>query len=227
MASVEKTGKTVDEAVEAAIVELGVSREQIEYEVLEEPSKGLFGFLGGKPARVRVELVDTQGAVPQEKKVRASVADKPASDPVEVAKTFLMSVFKAMKLDVKIEKLTGIEQVTLNLRGEDLGILIGKHGQTLDALQYLTNLAAHRDSEERVRIIIDVEDYRKRREETLVRLAQRLADRVKLRGEKVVLEPMSPHERKIIHTALQDDLRVTTFSEGEEPFRKVVIALKK
>lgn len=227
MTSVEKTGKTIDEAVEAAIAELGVSREQIEYEVLKEPSKGLFGFLGGKPARVRVGLVDGQTAAPQEKKARVSLADKPASDPVEVAKTFLVSVFKAMKLNVKIEKLTGTDQVTLNLRGEDLGILIGKHGQTLDALQYLTNLAAHRDSEERVRIIIDVEDYRKRREETLVRLAQRLADRVKLRGEKVVLEPMSPHERKIIHTALQDDLRVTTFSEGEEPFRKVVIALKK
>ncbi|MDR7868746.1 MAG: RNA-binding cell elongation regulator Jag/EloR [Sporomusaceae bacterium] len=227
MTSVEKTGKTVDEAVEAAIAELGVSREQIEYEVLEEPSKGLFGFLGGKPARVRVGLVAGHGAAPQENKERASSAVKPTSDPVEVAKTFLTSVFKAMKLNVRIEKLTGIDQVTLNLRGEDLGILIGKHGQTLDALQYLTNLAAHRESEERVRIIIDVEDYRKRREETLVRLAQRLADRVKLRGEKVVLEPMSPHERKIIHTALQDDLRVTTFSEGEEPFRKVVIALKK
>ena len=227
MASVEKTGKTVDEAIEAAIAELGVSREQIEYEVLEEPSKGLFGFLGGKPARVRVELIGNQSDATQEKQVKTNAAGKPGSDPVEAAKLFLMSVFKAMKLDVKIEKLTGIEQVTLNLRGEDLGILIGKHGQTLDALQYLTNLAAHRDSEERVRIIIDVEDYRKRREETLVRLAQRLADRVKLRGEKVVLEPMSPHERKIIHTALQDDLRVTTFSEGEEPFRKVVIALKK
>ncbi len=226
MASVEKTGKTVDEAIEAAIAELGVSREQIEYEVLEEPSKGLFGFLGGKPARVRVELIGNQSDATQEKQVKTNAAGKPGSDPVEAAKLFLMSVFKAMKLDVKIEKLTGIEQVTLNLRGEDLGILIGKHGQTLDALQYLTNLAAHRDSEERVRIIIDVEDYRKRREETLVRLAQRLADRVKLRGEKVVLEPMSPHERKIIHTALQDDLRVTTFSEGEEPFRKVVIALK-
>ncbi len=226
MASVEKTGKTVDEAIEAAIAELGVSREQIEYEVLEEPSKGLFDFLGGKPARVRVELIGNQSDATQEKQVKTNAAGKPGSDPVEAAKLFLMSVFKAMKLDVKIEKLTGIEQVTLNLRGEDLGILIGKHGQTLDALQYLTNLAAHRDSEERVRIIIDVEDYRKRREETLVRLAQRLADRVKLRGEKVVLEPMSPHERKIIHTALQDDLRVTTFSEGEEPFRKVVIALK-
>lgn len=229
MTSIEKTGRTVDEAVEAAIAELGVSREQIEYVVLDEPSKGLFGLLGGKPARVRVELIEskTATAAPKGKPERMNGSDMPAVDPVESAKAFLTSVFKAMKLDVKIEKLTGIEQVTFNLRGEDLGILIGKHGQTLDALQYLTNLAAHRDADERVRIVIDVEDYRKRREETLVRLAQRLADRVKLRGEKVVLEPMSPHERKIIHTALQDDLRVTTFSEGEEPFRKVVIALKK
>jgi spoIIIJ-associated protein len=229
MTSIEKTGRTVDEAVEAAIAELGVSREQIEYVVVEEPSKGLFGLLGGKPARVRVKLIEgiAGTSAPSAKAEQADKTDKPAVDPVEAAKTFLASVFKAMKLDVKIEKLTGIDQVTLNLRGEDLGILIGKHGQRLDALQYLTNLAAHRDADERVRIVIDVEDYRKRREETLVRLAQRLADRVKLRGEKVVLEPMSPHERKIIHTALQDDLRVTTFSEGEEPFRKVVIALKK
>jgi spoIIIJ-associated protein len=230
MTSVEKTGKTVDEAVAAAIGELGVSREQIEYEVLDEPSKGLFGFLGGKPARIRVTLKGDQGPAPSgavKEKTARTATDKAQADPVAAARAFLQSVFAAMKLDVKIEKMTAIDQVTLNLRGEDLGVLIGKHGQTLDALQYLTNLAAHRDTDERVRIIIDVEDYRKRREETLARLAYRLADRVKLRGEKVVLEPMSPHERKIIHTTLQDDLRVTTFSEGEEPFRKVVIALKK
>ena len=231
MTTVEKTGKTVAEAVDAAIAELGVDREQIEYEVLDEPSKGLFGLLGGKPARVRVSLKEAKmtatAEAPQEKASQAPKADKPQGDPVGAAKTFLQSVFKAMKLDVKIEKLTAVDQVTLNLRGEDLGILIGKHGQTLDALQYLTNLAAHRDSEERVRIVIDVEDYRKRREETLARLAHRLADRVKLRGEMVVLEPMSPHERKVIHTTLQDDQRVTTYSEGEEPFRKVIIAPKK
>lgn len=230
MTSVEKTGKTVDEAIEAAIGELGVSREQIEYTVLDEPSKGLFGFLGGKPARIRVELKEGHtpvAAVAKEKPVQTAASEKSQADTVAAARAFLQSVFTAMKLDVKIEKMTTPEQVTLNLRGEDLGVLIGKHGQTLDALQYLTNLAAHRDCDERVRIIIDVEDYRKRREETLTRLALRLADRVKLRGEKVVLEPMSPHERKIIHTALQDDLRVTTFSEGEEPFRKVVIELKK
>jgi len=232
MISVEKAGKTVDEAVEAAIAELGVSREQIDYEVLEEPSKGLFGFLGGKMARVRV-MVKTAPDLPAAAPGKKERAPKPlrAAQPQEpivaAAKTFLQSVFKAMRLDVKIEKMSHEDHVVLNLRGEDLGILIGKHGQTLDALQYLTNLAAHRDSEERVRIVIDVEDYRKRREETLVRLARRLAERVKIRGEKVVLEPMSPHERKVIHTTLQNDLLVTTYSEGEDPFRKVVIALKK
>lgn len=234
MASVEKTGKTVDEAVEAALADLGVSREQIEYEILDEPSKGLFGFLGGKPARVRVTMIEaaaeTPAAAPRRERAERPVAVVDAAKAeaaVAAAKAFLQSVFKAMKLDVKIEKMTHEDHVVLNLRGDDLGVLIGKHGQTLDALQYLTSLAAHRDSAERVRIVIDVEDYRKRREETLVRLALRLADRVKTRGEKVVLEPMSPHERKVIHTALQDDLRVTTYSEGEEPFRKVVIALKK
>ena len=108
-----------------------------------------------------------------------------------------------------------------------MGILIGKHGQTLDALQYLTNLVANKNSSERIRIIIDVEDYRERRIETLSRLAVRLADKVKRNGERVVLEPMNPHERKIIHMALQNDRRITTLSEGEEPYRKVIIELKK
>jgi spoIIIJ-associated protein len=119
------------------------------------------------------------------------------------------------------------EGVFFNLRGENLGMLIGKHGQTLDALQYLTNLAAHRDADDKARVIIDVEDYRKRRAETLTSLAQRIASQVKRRGERVVLEPMTPNERKVIHMALQDDPRISTYSDGEEPYRKVVIALKR
>jgi spoIIIJ-associated protein len=216
MKSAEKVGKTVEDAIAAALAELEVSREEVEYEVVEEPSKGLFGLIGGKPAKVRVWVPE-----------QVAVKGDPSIDPVEVAKDFLQSIFAAMKIDVAIERMTHSDHVTLNLRGEDLGILIGKHGQTLDALQYLTNLAAHRDSAERLRIILDVEDYRKRREETLTRLAKRLADKVRIRGEKVVLEPMSPQERKIIHMTLQDDYRVTTYSEGEEPFRKVIITLKK
>lgn len=207
MTSLEKTGRTVEEALEAALAELGVSRERAEYEVLENPSKGLFGLIGAKPARVLVTVKEI--------------------DPLEVAMTFLQSIFATMQLQVAVEKMTRDEHVILNLRGEDLGILIGKHGQTLDALQYLTNLAANRDAENKVRIVLDVEDYRKRRTETLSRLALRLADKVKRRGEKVALEPMSPHERKIIHVALQNDNRIVTYSEGDEPFRKVVIALKR
>ncbi len=208
MSAVEKIGKTVEEAVSLALTELGVDEKRVEIEILETPSKGLFGLIGNKPAKVRVTL----------KKV----------DAVAVAKDFLQNIFTAMQLDVMIEKMTGEEGIIFNLRGRDLGILIGKHGQTLDALQYLTNLAANRDVEdERVKIVVDVEDYRKRREETLYRLAERLADKVKRRGERVVLEPMSRHERKIIHMALQDDKRIATYSEGEEPYRKVVIALKR
>lgn len=207
MTSLEKTGRTVEEALEAAFTELGVSRERVEYEILENPSKGLFGLIGAKPARVLVTVKEI--------------------DPLEVAMTFLQSIFTSMQLQVAVEKMTRDEHVVLNLRGDDLGILIGKHGQTLDALQYLTNLAANRDAENKVRFILDVEDYRKRRTETLSRLALRLADKVKRRGEKVALEPMSPHERKIIHVALQNDNRIVTYSEGDEPFRKVVIALKR
>lgn len=208
MTAVEKIGKTVDEAVSLALIELGVDEKRVEIEVIEAPSKGLFGFIGTKPAKVRVSL----------KKI----------DAVAVAKEFLQNIFTAMNLNVAIDEMTSEEGLVFNLRGHDLGILIGKHGQTLDALQYLTNLAANRDiDEDRVRIIVDVEDYRKRREETLYRLAERLADKVKRRGERVVLEPMSRHERKIIHMALQEDNRISTYSEGEEPFRKVVIALKR
>jgi spoIIIJ-associated protein len=207
MTSVEKTGKTIEEAVELALTELGVGLDRVDFEVLEVPSKAFLGFIGGKAAKVRVTV----------KKL----------DPLAVAKEFLQRIFDYMKIEVMIEEITEQENVTLNLRGADLGILIGKHGQTLDALQYLTNLASNRDAEERVRIVLDVEDYRQRRTDTLYRLAARLADKVKRYGEKVVLEPMSPHERKIIHLALQNDHRIITHSEGDEPFRKVVIALKR
>lgn len=207
MDKIEKTGKTVDEALDLAVNELGVTRDQVDYRVLEAPSKALFGIIGGKEARVEVTVRK--------------------ADPVDAAKSFLQDVLKAMKLNVYIEKLTTEENVTLNLRGDDLGILIGKHGQTLDALQYLTNLAAQKDVRERIRIIVDVEDYRKRRADTLEQLALRIADRVKRTGQKVALEPMNPHERKIIHTSLQDDPRLETLSEGEEPYRRVVISLRK
>lgn len=207
MNAVEKSAKTIEEAVELALAELGIKADKANIEVLEQPSKAFLGLIGGKAARVRVTI-------------------KPV-DNIQVAKDFLEQVCQSMKLSVFVEKMTTEDHVVLSLRGNDLGALIGKHGQTLDALQYLVNLAANRDSEERVRIVVDVEDYRKRRADTLTQLACRLADKVKRRGEKVVLEPMTAHERKIIHTALQNDHRIATYSEGEEPYRKVVIALKR
>ena len=204
---IEKTGKTVEEAIEAALAELGLERDQVDYRVLETPSKPLFGLLGGREAKVEVTI----------KKV----------EPIERAKLFIEKVTKAMHLLVSISVISNEDAVTLNLKGEDLGILIGKHGQTLDALQYLTNLVANREGRERIRFIVDVEDYRKRRADTLQQLALRLADRVKRSGDRVVLEPMTPHERKIIHMSLQEDLRIETYSEGEEPFRRVVIVSKR
>ena len=231
MTTVEKTGKTVEEATQAALQELDAELAQVTVEVIEEPSKGFLGLIGGKPAKVRVTLKPepVKEETPSvSKQVTEEKPEAPAGDQaVAVAKDFLQAIFLNMKLKVMIEKMSHPDGALLNLRGEDLGILIGKHGQTLDALQYLVNLAANKDADNRMRIVLDVEDYRKRRAATLTQLALRLADKVKRRGEKVVLEPMSPHERKIIHMALQTDTRINTYSEGDEPFRKVVIALKK
>ena len=207
MLTIEKTAKTVEEALSEALRELNVDENQVDYEVLEEPSKGLFGFIGNKPAKIRVSV----------KK----------NSPIEIATKFLEDIFSAMNITVNIEKVECAEHILYKLSGDNLGILIGKHGQTLDALQYLMNLVAQRDARDRLRIVLDIEDYRKRRAETLEQLALRLADRAKRSGERVVLEPMTPHERKIIHMSLQSDSRIETFSEGQEPFRRVVITVRK
>lgn len=205
---VEKTGKTIEEALAAALTELNVNEDRVEYEVLDLPKKGFLGLIGTKPAKIRVTV----------KKVPS----------IEVAIKFLEDIFDAMKIAVAIETIKNEDGYICDLHGKDLGILIGKHGQTLDALQYLTNLTANKDmSQEKIKITLDVENYRKRRQETLCRLANHLADKVKRFGDKIVLEPMNRHERKIIHTALQDDRRILTYSDGEEPYRKVVIALKR
>lgn len=206
MICVEKTGKTIEEAVKSAISELGVLPERTTYSVLEAPSKGFLGF-GSKQARVKVSVLPI--------------------DPLEEAKKFLNSIFNKMNLNTTMECNKTDDAVMIVVHGNDLGVLIGKHGQTLDALQYLTNLAANRDAEERTRILLDVEDYRKRRADTLTALAHRLAEKVKRRGDRVALEPMSPQERRTIHMALQADPKISTYSEGTEPYRKVVITLKK
>lgn len=218
MKILERTGKTIDDAIDAALVELGCSREEVEIEILTMPSKGIFG-IGSKDAVVRVSM--------EEKEAVAPVAVVEEGSATAFAIDFLSTIFKKFDLDVKINPFEGEEFITLDLVGKDLGILIGRRGETLDALQYLTNLTVARHFEERSKFILDVEGYRAKREETLGRLANKLAQRVKETGKNMSLEPMSPYERRIIHTVLQNDAEVRTFSEGEEPYRKVVIAKKK
>lgn len=203
----EKTGKTVEEAVEAALLELAVEKDRADIEVLEEPAKkGPFGLLGTRLARVRVSYED---------------------DPGVLACAFIQKICQTMDVEAETETSHDDDYWHVDIKGKELGILIGRRGDTLEALQYLTNLAVARQISERVRIIVDVEGYRQRREETLVRLAKRLSEKVKRTGTRITLEPMNPHERRIIHTALQDEESISTFSEGEDPNRRVVIALKR
>lgn len=206
MKSVEKSGKTIDEAVASALQELGVSADQVEIQVIENPAKGFLGIIGNRLAKVLVSVK--------------------SSDPVDAAKLFLETILEKMGLKVRMEAVQG-DVVAINLWGNDLGVLIGKHGQTLDALQYLVNLVANKHGDQKVRIVIDIEDYRRRRADTLKNLALRIADRVQRRGDQVTLEPMTPQERKIIHMALQDNPHVYTYSDGDEPYRKITIGAKK
>lgn len=206
MSYIETIGKTIDEAVETGLTELNVSRNDVLIEVIEEPNKGLFGLIGVKPARVRIRVKETVARQAYE---------------------FLSKIMKIMNIDVDIELIEKEEKVLINITGPDLGILIGKRGETLDAIQYLVNLSANKNMEKRKRIFIDIEGYRKRREDTLKKLAYKLADKARQRGRNVILEPMNSMERRIIHTALQGRDDIYTFSEGEEPYRKIIIAPKK
>lgn len=237
----EASGKTVEAALASAASRMGVPVDQLAYKVVQQPSSGFFGLFGGKPARIEYTVkakkeVSQQPAASREAEVSAAASGESkaeeavvsAEEQARIAETFLQDVFRTMKLDVKIERGTSEEGILFQLIGENLGILIGKHGQTLDSLQYLANLAANRGiSENRARIIIDIENYRSRREDTLVRLAGHLAEKACRIGEEVHLEPMNRHERKIIHMALQDNRRVSTYSAGDEPRRYVVIAPKR
>jgi spoIIIJ-associated protein len=203
---VETTAKTVDEAVELALKELGAAREGVEVEVLEEPSKGILGFIKVKQARVKVILKE---------------------GPSQKVCNLLKKIFRSMDLEVEIKTTENEKALLVDLEGNDLGILIGRRGETLDALQYLVNLSVNKNQEIRKKIIIDIEGYRNRREKTLQKLALKLADKARQRGRNVVLEPMSSQERRIIHTTLQGRDDIYTFSEGEEPYRKIIISPKK
>jgi len=202
---IEKTAKTVEAAVAEALAALSAVESEVKITILEQGSKGgLFGF-GSKPAKVLVERKLT---------------------PEDVAKNFLKEVTLAMNLSVQVETRTKDRQIYVNMSGENMGLLIGKRGYTLDALQYLVNLSVNQQSEPNVNVVLDTENYRKRRRETLESLAQGIARKVKSTRKSVTLEPMSRFERHIIHTTLQGDRYVRTTSEGSEPYRHVVINLK-
>ena len=209
------TGKNVDDAITKASVALGVTSDRIEYEVVEKESSGFLGF-GSKPAKINARV----------KEEIIEVSESP--EAVEkVTVDFLKKVFDAMNLTVKINVTVNEEQVDIDLIGDDMGVLIGRRGQTLDSLQYLVSLVINKKSDKYLRVKLDTENYRERRKETLENLAKNIAFKVKRTKRPVSLEPMNPYERRVIHSALQNDRYVTTRSEGDEPFRHVVVLLKK
>ncbi len=218
MRKVTVSAKTVDEAISKALQQLEATQDQIIVTVIDEPAKGLFGLIGARPAVVEVEV--KEGA-----KVEEKVQEK--RDPIEEGKKFLTNLMEMMGVKGNIEIFKRDEAVTLNLMGSSIGILIGHHGQTLDSLQNLVNAVVNRYTDEYVRVIVDAENYREKRKATLEELAGRLARKAARTKQAVKLEPMNAHERKIIHTYLQDDPYIETYSEGEEPRRYIVITNKR
>ena len=291
----EKWGDSIDSAVDLALADLKLTRDQVTVTVLEQPSKGFFG-IGSRLAKVRVEEIEPpkpekpakpegkentekperpakqqekqvkkedgleiviekcgvdeeprkssrhrnkkRGRKPEKKVREAAVEDEYLFEEVKVlgerpedlveqeehvAKTFLQDVAKEMGLKVNVKVSSNKDNVYVDIDGEDSGTIIGKRGSTLDALQYLTSLVVNKDQNNYIRVVIDAENYREKREKTLEKLAFRLADKVLRSGRSVKLEPMNPYERKVIHTALQQRKGVTTRSEGEEPYRRVII----
>ena len=204
---IEVTGKNVDDAITEALVQLGTTSDQIEYEVIEKGSSGFLGF-NSKPAKIRV-------------KKKFSIEDN--------IRNFLTKVFEAMNMEVEILIKNSEEEnvYDIELKGKEMGVLIGKRGQTLDSLQYLTNLAINKHTDNYIKVKLDTEDYRQRRKDTLENLARNIAYKVKRTKRPVTLEPMNPFERRVIHSALQSDKYVTTHSEGEEPYRHIVVTLKR
>lgn len=205
------SAKTVDEALIKAAIELSTTSDNMEYEIVEKGSSGFLG-LGSKPAIIRAK----------KKEVKKEVKKERAAD-------FLNQLFEAMNMKVEIiEEFNEAEkELSINLVGDDMGILIGKRGQTLDSLQYLVSLFVNKKKENYIRVKLDTENYRERRKETLETLAKNIAYKVKRTKHSVSLEPMNPYERRIIHAALQNDKYVSTRSDGEDPFRHVVISMRR
>lgn len=207
MEYIEISAKTVSDAITEACRRFGVTSDKLDYQVIEEGSSGFLG-IGSKPAVIKAA-------------VKCSIEDN--------AKNFLNDVFHAMNMTVAVSVKYDEEEreIDIELNGDEMGVLIGKRGQTLDSLQYLVSLVVNKDVEDYIRVKVDTENYRQRRKETLENLAKNIAYKVKRTKSPLSLEPMNPYERRIIHSALQEDKYVTTRSEGEEPFRRVVVTFKR
>ena len=210
MEYIEVSAKTVNEAITEACQKLGVTSDKLDYEVLEEGSSGFLG-IGSKPAMIKAAVKVTEVSLE------------------ERAKIFLNDIFSAMDMNVVVDVIYNEDEraMDIELSGDEMGVLIGKRGQTLDSLQYLVSLVVNKGEQNYIRVKVDTENYRSRRKDTLENLAKNIAYKVKRTKRAVSLEPMNPYERRIIHSALQNDKYVVTHSEGEEPFRRVVVSLKK
>lgn len=207
MIIIEKSAKTIDDAVNAALNELGVTKDEVEIEVINEGKRGILG-IGSEEAKVRVKMEET---------------------PLNKAEKYVKSVMDSFGIDVDIKASYEDETVNIEILGdsEEVGKVIGRRGDTLDALQYLTSLVVNKGEENYIRVTIDTENYRGKREETLIKLAKRMAGVVARTRKSITLEPMNPNERRIIHSALQEYRNVTTYSTGKDPNRSVVITTKK
>ncbi|WP_069999907.1 RNA-binding cell elongation regulator Jag/EloR [Cellulosilyticum sp. I15G10I2] len=249
MKFIEKVGRTVDEAITEALIELGASTDEVIIEVISKGSKGLLGF-GAKEAKVKVTLkeeakvdidllespvkVIEKSAVPKKEIKKETKKDsedavvvtpQELTEVINLAEDFLYKLLKEMSVECTIKsKVVNNNRISISIEGNNMGIIIGKRGETLDAIQYIVNIIANKKREEYIKVMVDTENYRARREETLRKLAYKLSKKAQQTKKPIILEPMNPYDRRIIHAALQDSKIVKTHSEGREPFRRVVIS---
>ena len=227
--SVNKTGATVDEAIEAALSELGCTKEQVTIEVVEEGTEGGFLGLGRKEAEVKVTVNSDEAAAPAEAADDTYYGDDESfegdavSEAEDAAANFVAEVLSGIGIHGNMDSYREDDTIYISVTGSDCGAAIGRHGETLEAISYMTNLIANKHSEQRVHVYLDVGGYRKHREQVIKGLADKAVSRVRRSGRKVVMEAMSPAERRIVHSYLQDVNGVTTHSEGVEPNRCVVV----